>query len=138
MGVWQWEWDTSGLARWIGQHPVQGALAYVALFAASVVVMPFSSLPLLPLAARSFGVLPTALLSTAGWWLGCLVAFQVARLGRRYLERITSLLGILPFSFVWSYAGGQFGAGRYAAFVAVGVAMAALALVLRRVWEKRR
>ena len=117
---------------------MQGALAYVALFAASVVVMPFSSLPLLPLAARSFGVLPTALLSTAGWWRGCLVAFQVARLGRRYLERITSLLGILPFSFVWSYAGGQFGAGRYAAFVAVVVAMAALALVLRRVWEKRR
>ena len=189
LGVWQWDWDTSVLARWIGLHPVQGALAYVALFAASVVVMPFSSLPLLPLATRSFGVVPTALLSTAGWWLGCLLAFQIARLGRRYLERITSLqrvdelearipadigfggivvlrmvlpvdvvsfalgllkqlrfgryalaslLGILPFSFVWSYAGGELGAGRYAAFVAVVVAMAVIALLLRRAWEKRR
>lgn len=138
LGVWQWEWDSSGLARWIGQHPVQGALAYVALFAASVVVMPFSSLPLLPLATRSFGVVTTALLSTAGWWLGCLLAFQIARLGSRYLERITSLQGILPFSLVWSYAGGQLGAGRSATFVAVVVAVAALALLLRRAWEKRR
>lgn len=118
---------------------------------------------MLPLATRSYGVVPTALLSAAGWWAGCLIAFQIARFGRRYLERVTSLeavdrfeekvpadigfggivvlrmilpvdlvsfalglfkrlrfltyaaaslIGILPFAFVWSYAGGELGAGR--------------------------
>ena len=68
--------------------------AYVTLLAASVVLMPFSSLPLLPLATSVFGVALTALLSALGWWLGCLVAFQLARRGRHLLERFTSLQAI--------------------------------------------
>jgi uncharacterized membrane protein YdjX (TVP38/TMEM64 family) len=90
LGVWQWEWDVSFLEGWLEQRPYGGALIYVSLFAASVVLLPLSSLPLLPLAARSHGVWITALLSTAGWWIGCLIAFAIARLGRQYLERITS------------------------------------------------
>ena len=84
LGIWQWEWDASGLESWIVEHPVLGAGIYV-------VLLPFSSMPLLPLATRCFGVGLTALLSAAGWWAGCLIAFQIARLGRRYLERFTSL-----------------------------------------------
>lgn len=147
----------SWLETWIGQHPVLGAGIYVVLVTASVVLLPFSSLPLLPLATQIYGLVLTALLGTAGWWAGCLIAFQIARLGRSYLERFTSLgaidrlegqvpddvgfggivvlrmilpvdvvsfalgllkrlrlqtyavaslVGILPFAFVWSYAGG--------------------------------
>lgn len=59
--------------------------------AASVVILPFSSLPLLPLAARVFGVWLTALLSILGWWIGCIIAFQIARFGRKYMEKVTSL-----------------------------------------------
>jgi uncharacterized membrane protein YdjX (TVP38/TMEM64 family) len=189
LGVWQWEWDMSRLERWIGQHTVLGAGIYVVLLAASVVLLPFSSLPLLPLATRSYGVVLTALLSTAGWWAGCLIAFQIARLGRRYLERMTSLeavdrleakvpedvgfggivvlriilpvdvvsfalgllkrlrfrtyavaslVGILPFAFVWTYAGGQLGAGRFLSFALVVVSMAAVVLVVRRLWKAHR
>lgn len=181
--AWQWGWDASLLEAWIARHRLLGALIYVALVAASVVVMPFSSLPLLPLAARSYGVLATALLSAAGWWIGSLIAFQMARLGRGVLERFTSLaaidrleakvphdlgfggivvlrmllpvdlvsfalgllkglgfrtyalaslIGILPFAFVWSYAGGRLGAGEWAAFALVALALAALGLAARR------
>jgi uncharacterized membrane protein YdjX (TVP38/TMEM64 family) len=188
LGVWQWEWDVSWLEAWIRQHQWLGAGMYVLAAAASVVLLPFSSLPLLPLATRSYGVVPTALLSAAGWWAGCLIAFQIARFGRRYLERLTSLeavdrfeqkvpddvgfggivllrmilpvdlvsfalgllkrlrfatyavaslIGILPFAFVWSYAGGELGAGRFLTFAAAAVGMTAAVLVIRRLWQRR-
>lgn len=189
LGVWQSEWDMSWLESWIGRHFVLGAGIYFVLVVASVVLLPFSSLPLLPLATRSYGVVLTALLSAAGWWAGCLIAFQIARLGRRYLERITSLeavdrieekipedvgfggivvlrmilpvdvvsfalgllkrlrfrtyavaslVGILPFAFVMSYAGGQLGAGRFLSFALVVVGMVAVVLVVRRLWKAHR
>ena len=186
LGAWQYEWDMSWFEYWIEQHAVLGAGIYFVLVAASVVLLPLSSLPLLPLATRSFGVVTTALLSAAGWWAGCLIAFQIARLGRSYLERFTSLevidrlegrvpedvgfggivvlrmilpvdvvsfalgllkrmrfrtyavaslLGILPFSFVWSYAGGQLGAGRFMTFALIVIGMAAVVLVVRHLWK---
>lgn len=91
LALWQWQWDISALEGWLEQHALLGTAAYVAAVAASVVVLPFSSLPLLPFAVHLYGVVPTAMLSTAGWWIGSLVAFQIARLGRRYVERVTSL-----------------------------------------------
>jgi len=188
-GLWQAEWDMSALERWIGLHPVLGAAIYLAVLVASVVLLPMSSLPLLPLATRCFGVPLTALLSAAGWWIGCLIAFQIARLGRTYLERITSmaaldhieekipadvgfggivvlrmilpvdvvsfalgllkqlrfrtyavasLVGILPFALVWSYAGGQLGRGQFLTFALVVVSMATVVLVVRRLWKAHR
>lgn len=189
LAIWQWEWDASGLEGWIKEHPVLGAGIYVVLLAASVVLLPLSSMPLLPLATRCFGVGLTALLSAAGWWAGCLIAFQIARLGRRYLERFTSLeavdrlegkvpedvgfggivvlrmilpvdvvsfalgllkrlrfrtyavaslVGILPFSFVWSYAGGELGTGQFLSFALVVVGMATVVLVVRHLWQAHR
>lgn len=189
LGIWQWEWDASWLEAWIGRHTLLGAGIYVLLVGASVVLLPFSSLPLLPLATRSYGVVLTALLSTAGWWAGSLLAFQIARSGRRYLERITtleavdrleqkmpgdigfggivvlrmilpvdlvsfalgllkrlrfrtyavaSLVGILPFAFVWSYAGGELGAGRYLSFALAAVFLAGAVIVARRAWRAKR
>lgn len=189
VGLWESEWDVSGLERWIMLHPVLGAAIYLLALVASVVLLPLSSLPLLPLATRCFGVPLTALLSAAGWWIGCLVAFQIARLGRGYLERVTSmaavdrieekipndvgfggivvlrmilpvdvvsfalgllkhlrfrtyatasLLGILPFSFVWSYAGGQLGAGQFLRFALVVLGMAVVVLLVRRLWQAHR
>jgi len=186
---WQWQWDVSWVESWIRQHALLGAAIYVVLVAASVVLLPLSSLPLLPLAARSYGVVLTALLSATGWWVGCMIAFQVARFGRRYLERFTSmeaidrleekvpedvgfggivvlrmilpvdvvsfalgllkrlrfrtyavasLVGILPFAFVWSYAGGQLGAGQYLSFALVVLGMAAVVLLVRHLGKAHR
>ena len=189
LALWQWQWDMSPLEAWIEEHPVLGAGVYLAAVAASVVLLPLSSLPFLPLAAQRYGFSLTALLSAAGWWVGSLIAFQLARLGRRYLERVTSLeavdrlehriprdigfggivvlrmifpvdivsfalgllkhlrfstyaiasaIGILPFAFVWAYAGGELGAGRFLTFAAVAVAMTAAVLAIRRLWQRAR
>lgn len=189
LGYWEWSWDSSLVGRWIDRHPLLGAGAYFLLVAGSVVLLPFSSLPLLPLATQSYGVWTTALLSAAGWWAGCLAAFQIARFGRRYLERVASLeavdrmeeripadigfggivvlrlilpvdimsfalgllrrlrfrtyalaslVGIVPFSFVWSFAGGELGAGRFLSFALVVLAIAGALLLGRWWWARRR
>jgi uncharacterized membrane protein YdjX (TVP38/TMEM64 family) len=189
LGVWEWQWDLAPLERWIESHAILGAAGYTGALAASVVLLPFSSLPLLPLAANLYGVWLTILMSTAGWWIGSLVAFQIARFGRRYLERITSmeaidklerrvprdvsfggivvlrmifpvdivsfalgltkelsfrlyalasLVGIVPFAAVWSFAGGEIGRGRLLSFAAIVALMGAAVLVIRRRWMAHR
>lgn len=187
VGFWQLQWDLSALEAWIAEHRILGIVVYVMFVAASVVLLPFSSLPLLPLAARVFGVWLTATLSIIGWWIGCLIAFQIARLGRRYLEKFTSLeavdrlerkippdisfagivilrmilpvdvtsfalgllknlsfstyaiaslIGITPFAFVWSYAGGELGRGAFLSSAVIFIIMTAAVLVIRRLWQK--
>lgn len=185
--VWAWGWKPAALGTWIADHALLGAAIYLAFVAASVVLLPFSSLPLLPLATQSYGVAWTAVLSALGWWIGCLIAFRIARLGRPYLEKVAplhavdrleeriphdisfggivvlrilfpvdivsyalgllkalrfrtyalaSLIGILPFAFVWSYAGGKLGTGQYVAFALIAAACVAAVLVARRRWRR--
>lgn len=189
LGIWEYQWDFTMIEQTIRSHPLVGAAIYIALLATSVVLLPFSSLPLLPLAARIFGVWLTALLSIVGWWIGCLIAFQIARLGRKYLEKITSLeavdrlerkippdigfagivilrmilpvdvtsfalgllknlpfstyaiaslIGIIPFAFVWSYAGGELERGAFLSSALIFIAMTVAVLVIRRLWQRLR
>lgn len=189
LGIWEYQWDFTMIEQPIQSHPFMGAGLYIVLLVTSVVFLPFSSLPLLPLAARVFGVWLTAVLSILGWWIGCLIAFQIARLGRRYLEKITtlnaidkierkipndigfagivilrmilpvdvtsfalglfkhlsfptyaaaSLIGIVPFAFVWSYAGGELGRGAFLSSAVVFIGMTVAVLVIRRLWQRHR
>ncbi|PIR52525.1 hypothetical protein COU76_06050 [Candidatus Peregrinibacteria bacterium CG10_big_fil_rev_8_21_14_0_10_49_10] len=189
LGIWEYQWDFTVIEGTIRAHPFVGAVVYIALLATSIVLLPFSSLPLLPLAARIFGVWLTALLSIVGWWVGCLIAFQIARLGRRYLEKITSLdaidkierkippdisfagivilrmilpvdvtsfalgllknlpfsvyafaslIGIIPFAFVWSYAGGELGRGALVSSALTVMGMTVAILAIRRLWLRYR
>lgn len=174
---------------WIEQHEVFGALIYVLAGIASVVLLPLSSLPLLPLAARIWGVWIAGALSAAGWWFGALIAFWIARVARPSLERfvslaaldklehlipadvgfagivvlrmllpvdvtsfalgllkklpfatyaVASLIGILPFAFVWSYAGGKLASGEYFVFAALAAALIGAGFLARRYWSGRR
>lgn len=93
---WQAGWDLTEFEAYVQRHSVAGAVAFIAVFAGST-VLPISALPLLPLAARAYGVWMTVLLTTAGWWIGCLAAFAIARSGRSWLERLTSLQAIERF-----------------------------------------
>ncbi|PIQ75834.1 hypothetical protein COU78_00495 [Candidatus Peregrinibacteria bacterium CG10_big_fil_rev_8_21_14_0_10_49_24] len=189
IGVWEYRWDFTMIEQTIRSHPFMGAVLYIILLMTSVVFLPFSSLPLLPLAARVFGVWMTAVLSILGWWIGCLIAFQIARLGRPYLEKVTSLeivdrleqkipkdigfagivilrmilpvdvtsfalgllkhlsfstyaiaslIGIIPFAFVWSYAGGEIGRGAFLSSALVFIGMTVAVLVIRRLWQRHR
>lgn len=89
--AWRHRDELRQVEPWIEQHSVVGALVYVLAGAASVVLLPLSSLPLVPLAARLWGVWVAGALSAAGWWLGALLAFWIARLARPSLERFVSL-----------------------------------------------
>src|SRR5688500_853171 len=78
-----WRWDIVMLEAWIQQHAVLGAVVYIGVFIGST-VLPITSLPLLPLAARAYGVPLTFVLTFAGWWFGCLIAFEIARRARPF------------------------------------------------------
>lgn len=186
-GVWGLWWDWSAIAEWMKVHRTLGIVLYAVFAAISVVFLPLSSLPLLPVAAGIFGVSETAIASILGWWVGSLIAFQVARFGRTYVEKITSLeavdrlenaipkdvgfagivvlrmmlpvdvtsfalgllkrlsfttyavatlVGIIPFAFMWSYAGGELGSGEYASTALVLVTLIVAVLILQRLWER--
>lgn len=182
--------DKIGLIEpWVQQHEGLGAVIYVLAGMVSVVMLPLSSLPLLPLAVSIWGVWMAGALSAAGWWLGALVAFWIARVARSSLERfvslaaldkversippdmgfvgivvlrmllpvdltsfalgllrdlrfttyaVASLIGILPFAFVWAYAGGKLASGQYLVFAAMAAALLGLGLVAKRYWSRRR
>jgi uncharacterized membrane protein YdjX (TVP38/TMEM64 family) len=84
------QWDIAQLQAYIEEHSVAGSIACIGAFAVST-VLPVSALPLLPLAARAYGVWTTVLLTMTGWWIGCIAAFVIARWARVFLERVTSL-----------------------------------------------
>ena len=171
-------------------HPVQSALLYVAFLASSIFLLPLSSLPLLPLAAETWGILIGGTLSAFGWWLGALISFLIARhLGRPILqffvslEKIdawekkfpkswsfegivllrlifptdipsfalgllrelsfgtyatASLIGVIPFAYLWVAVGGALFTGQWwrALFLVVGILLAIC--ILHRLWIKYR
>ncbi|OGJ53871.1 hypothetical protein A3D11_04140 [Candidatus Peribacteria bacterium RIFCSPHIGHO2_02_FULL_49_16] len=188
-GLWQSQWDIRIFEESMEMHPFLSAMAYVLFLIGSIVLLPFSSLPLLPLAARIFGVWMTGILSIIGWWIGCLIAFQIARMGRRVLEKFVSfkavdhiekrippdigflgivvlrmllptdmtsyvlgllknlrfsiyatasLLGIIPFAFVWSYAGGEIGKGDFFSGAVILLILCITVIFLRKLQHKRR
>lgn len=185
LAAWKHRGELQNVERFVEQHGAWGAVAYVAAGAVSVVLLPLSSLPLVPLASRIWGVWVAGALSAAGWWIGALIAFWVARLARSCLERfvslaaldrmeraipadigfagivvlrmllpvdvtsfalgllrelsfktyaLASLVGIVPFAFVWSYAGGKLASGQYLLFAAIAAVLVAAAYLGRRWW----
>jgi uncharacterized membrane protein YdjX (TVP38/TMEM64 family) len=189
LGIWGYQWDFSMIEQNMKTHPFLGALLYITLLMTSVVALPLSALPLLPLATRIFGVWLTAFLNILGWWIGCLIAFQIARLGRPYLEKFTSLaavdrmekkipkdigfagivilrmilpvdvtsfalgllknlsfsmyaiaslIGIIPFAFIWSHAAGELGKGAFLSFSFMVIGMTIVVILIRRLWTFSR
>jgi uncharacterized membrane protein YdjX (TVP38/TMEM64 family) len=71
---------------------VTGMLFYVILLIAAEVVAPVSFLPILPLAVTLWGSLAAAVLSIAGWTVGAVIAFFLARrYGRSLISRLVNL-----------------------------------------------
>lgn len=75
----------------IHAHPVLGIGIFLGVLII-ITMFPFiSSLPLLPIAGAVWGFFLGGLYATAGWWLGGLLAFVVARIwGRPVLEKYVS------------------------------------------------
>lgn len=179
-----WNVDGRQFLAAASDRPWLAAGAYVALLAASIVAMPVTSLPLLPLGARLFGVVLGGFLSALGWWIGALIAFLIARwvgrpvlkffvsldaldrweqqlsddmtfLGIVVLRMVTpvdvvsfglgllkhlsfpvyamaSLIGILPFAFVWTAVGNAIDAGSWILAAMTAIAMTVAVILIRK------
>jgi len=80
------------LSEFIEQYPFWGVFLYFLLNIVDAVIAPGATLPLVPVAAKAWGHVPAALITTAGWTAGALIAFFIAReWGAPLVRKITSL-----------------------------------------------
>lgn len=78
-------------AEIMSSRGVLGIFVYIFISAATTVVAPLSSVPLMPLASNIWGPVSTALASVLGWWIGAIVSFYISRkYGRVLVEKIFS------------------------------------------------
>jgi uncharacterized membrane protein YdjX (TVP38/TMEM64 family) len=90
--VWLARSHAESLKAFIDQHAVQGVAVYIVLNILDAVIAPGATLPLIPIAARSWGRVPAALVTTIGWTAGSLVAFYIARRwGSPIVKKLTSM-----------------------------------------------
>lgn len=75
-----------------GQRNVMSMFLYVGIILISFVIAPLSSLPFLPVATTLWGPTLTFALSLAGWTIGTVITYFLARtFGRKIVERFVSL-----------------------------------------------
>ncbi len=93
----------------IDQHPFWGMFLYVLLNIADAVIAPGATLPLIPIAARAWGRVGAALVTTVGWTAGSLIAFLIARRwGAPMVKKLTSMERLrrmkhyIPKDLFWS------------------------------------
>lgn len=69
-----------------------GMLAYLALEISSIVVLPLTTLPLLPVAVVLWGSFIAGVLSVIGWMIGSFLAFKIARkYGKPLVSRLIKI-----------------------------------------------
>jgi uncharacterized membrane protein YdjX (TVP38/TMEM64 family) len=80
------------LQMFVASDSILGMVSYVAISALAVVVAPFSTLPLIPLASLMWGWVMAAVLSIIGWVIGAEIAFVLARtFGAPLVRKIMSM-----------------------------------------------
>jgi uncharacterized membrane protein YdjX (TVP38/TMEM64 family) len=90
--VWLARSHAESLKQFIDQHTIQGVVVYIVLNILDAVIAPGATLPLIPIAARAWGHVAAALITTVGWTAGSLVAFYIARRwGSPIVKKLTSM-----------------------------------------------
>ncbi|PIT88921.1 MAG: hypothetical protein COU27_03090 [Candidatus Levybacteria bacterium CG10_big_fil_rev_8_21_14_0_10_36_7] len=93
-----WQEPIEYLKMVVGRHSFWGPIAYIVLALTSVVLAPFTIVPLIPVASAVFGPLEAAIYSVVGWGAGGIIAFLIARhVGRPILAKFISLESIKKF-----------------------------------------
>jgi uncharacterized membrane protein YdjX (TVP38/TMEM64 family) len=97
------------LRRFIADHSVAGIVLYLLLNILDAMVAPGATLALIPIVAKQWGRIPAALVTTAGWTIGSLLAFLVARRwGAAVVKKLTSYDRVrraakhIPDNLFWS------------------------------------
>lgn len=74
------------------ESPVLGVFGYIFLSTISVIIFPFITVPLVPLATGLFGWPVAALLSTFSWTIGSITAFFIGRkYGKSFVNKFVSV-----------------------------------------------
>ena len=90
--VWLARSHAESLKEFIDHNTLQGVVIYILLNILDAVIAPGATLPLIPIAARAWGRIPAALVTTIGWTTGSLVAFYIARRwGVPVVKKLTSM-----------------------------------------------
>lgn len=90
--LWLVRSHAESLKQFVEHHPIQGVIVYVILNILDAVIAPGMTLPLIPIAARAWGHVPAALVTTVGWTAGSLIAFYSARRwGSPIVKKLTSM-----------------------------------------------
>jgi uncharacterized membrane protein YdjX (TVP38/TMEM64 family) len=107
--VWVVHANAGRIHAFIDTHTVAGVIVYLALDIADALVVPGATLPLIPVVARTWGRIPAALATMAGWTAGSLLAFLIARrwgapVVRKLapMERVKRLRNCIPKNLFWS------------------------------------
>jgi len=83
------------LQSYVGSQGTWGMLLYVALITLTMIIPFGTSIPLVPISVAFWGGLTASLLNTAGWMIGGIVTFLIARRYRDFLmSRVTLLKNI--------------------------------------------
>jgi uncharacterized membrane protein YdjX (TVP38/TMEM64 family) len=90
--VWLARSHEDSLKEFIDHHRLEGVVVYIILNILDAVIAPGATLPLIPIAARAWGHVAAALVTTVGWTAGSLVAFYIARRwGAPIVNKLTSM-----------------------------------------------
>jgi len=101
--------NEDAIKTFIDQKPFWGVFLYIVLNILDAVLAPGATLPLIPVAAHVWGQVPAAIVTTAGWTAGSLIAFLIARQwGYPLVKKLTSpdrlkqLKKYIPEDLFWS------------------------------------
>ena len=84
--------NSNSIQIFIEENPFQGVSLFLGLNILDAVLAPGATLPLIPVAAHAWGHFWAALVTTAGWTVGSLVAFSIARRwGSPLVKKLTSM-----------------------------------------------
>ena len=73
-------------------YEILGAVIYILFLAISEVISPLSAVPIIPLASSIWGGFITSILNLAGWFLGAIIAFAIARkFGKPLVKRLVNM-----------------------------------------------
>jgi uncharacterized membrane protein YdjX (TVP38/TMEM64 family) len=99
----------NGIRAFIDVHDFWGVFLYFVLNIVDAVIAPGATLPLIPVAVRVWGRVGAALVTTAGWTAGSLLAFLLARrwgypIVRKLtsIHRVQSMRRYIPEDLFWS------------------------------------
>ena len=74
---------------------IEGVFIFILIMIAAVVIAPFETLPLLPVASSLWGPNKAAIYAIIGWTLGSVIAFYIARIfGKKFVCKFANKIDI--------------------------------------------